>query len=115
MIHRALMGSIERFFGILIEHYGGAFPTWLAPVQARVLPITDKQREYADAVVKQLVRRKASALRQILVTRKSGLRFVKRKSLRFLSCSWSESEKWKRDPVRPWTQRGQSRYIPSRG
>jgi threonyl-tRNA synthetase len=54
MIHRALLGSIERFFGILVEHYAGAFPTWLAPVQARVLPITDKQREYADAVVEQL-------------------------------------------------------------
>jgi threonyl-tRNA synthetase len=54
MIHRALLGSIERFFGILVEHYAGAFPTWLAPVQARVLPITDKQREYADAVVGQL-------------------------------------------------------------
>ena len=54
MIHRALLGSIERFFGILIEHYAGAFPTWLAPVQARVLCITDKQREYAEAVVGQL-------------------------------------------------------------
>ncbi|HET7058150.1 MAG TPA: threonine--tRNA ligase [Nitrospiraceae bacterium] len=54
MIHRALLGSIERFFGILIEHYAGAFPTWLAPVQARVLPITDKQRQYADSVVGQL-------------------------------------------------------------
>jgi len=54
MIHRALLGSIERFFGILIEHYAGAFPTWLAPVQARVLSITDKQREYAEAVVGHL-------------------------------------------------------------
>ncbi|MEP6887834.1 MAG: threonine--tRNA ligase [Nitrospirales bacterium] len=54
MIHRALLGSIERFFGILVEHYAGAFPTWLAPVQARVLPITDKQRQYAKAVVSQL-------------------------------------------------------------
>jgi threonyl-tRNA synthetase len=54
MIHRALLGSIERFFGILVEHYAGAFPTWLAPVQARVLPITDKQRQYADSVVGQL-------------------------------------------------------------
>lgn len=54
MIHRALLGSIERFFGILVEHYAGAFPTWLAPVQARVLPITDKQRPYAEAVVSQL-------------------------------------------------------------
>jgi threonyl-tRNA synthetase len=54
MIHRALMGSIERFFGILIEHYAGAFPTWLAPVQAVVLSITDKQREYAEWLAAQL-------------------------------------------------------------
>jgi threonyl-tRNA synthetase len=54
MIHRALMGSIERFFGILIEHYGGAFPTWLAPVQAVVMNITDHQQNYAAAVVTQL-------------------------------------------------------------
>jgi len=54
MIHRALMGSIERFFGILLEHYAGAFPTWLAPVQAMVLCITDKQRDYAEAVTAQL-------------------------------------------------------------
>jgi threonyl-tRNA synthetase len=54
MIHRALMGSIERFFGILIEHYGGAFPAWLAPVQATVMNITDNQREYVAAVVAQL-------------------------------------------------------------
>ena len=47
MVHRALYGSVERFFGILIEHYAGAFPVWLAPVQAIVLPITDKQNEYA--------------------------------------------------------------------
>jgi threonyl-tRNA synthetase len=54
MIHRALMGSIERFFGVLLEHYAGAFPTWLAPVQAMVLCITDKQRDYAEAVTAQL-------------------------------------------------------------
>ena len=54
MIHRALMGSIERFFGILVEHYGGAFPTWLAPVQAVVMAITDNQREYVNTVVAQL-------------------------------------------------------------
>lgn len=54
MIHRALMGSIERFFGILVEHFGGAFPTWLAPVQAVVLSITDHQRDYASSVVAQL-------------------------------------------------------------
>jgi len=54
MIHRALMGSIERFFGILIEHFGGAFPTWLAPVQALVMSITDNQRPYVAEVVSQL-------------------------------------------------------------
>ena len=50
MVHRALYGSVERFFGILVEHYAGAFPVWLAPVQAIVLPITDRQLEYAHAV-----------------------------------------------------------------
>ena len=55
MIHRALMGSIERFFGILIEHYAGAFPAWLAPVQAVVIAITDKQAEYAQRVTRRLV------------------------------------------------------------
>ncbi|MBX3301650.1 MAG: threonine--tRNA ligase [Nitrospira sp.] len=54
MIHRALMGSIERFFGILIEHYGGAFPTWLAPVQAVVMNITDQQEEFVAAAVTRL-------------------------------------------------------------
>ncbi|MBI5265931.1 MAG: threonine--tRNA ligase [candidate division Zixibacteria bacterium] len=54
MIHRALLGSIERFFGVLIEHYAGNFPTWLAPTQVKVLPITDGQLEYARAVVEQL-------------------------------------------------------------
>ena len=54
MVHRALYGSIERFFGILIEHYAGAFPVWLSPVQAIVLPITDRQTEYARGIQKQL-------------------------------------------------------------
>src|SRR6266700_3606395 len=54
MVHRALYGSIERIFGILVEHYAGAFPVWLAPVQATVLPITDKQTGYAKGIQKQL-------------------------------------------------------------
>jgi threonyl-tRNA synthetase len=54
MVHRALLGSLERFFGILIEHYGGAFPLWLAPEQVRVLPITDLQEAYARDIVAQL-------------------------------------------------------------
>jgi len=47
MVHRALLGSLERFFGVLIEHYGGAFPVWLAPVQARIIPIADRHNDYA--------------------------------------------------------------------
>ncbi len=54
MVHRALYGSVERFFGILVEHYAGAFPVWLAPVQAVVLPITDRQLDYARTVEKRL-------------------------------------------------------------
>jgi threonyl-tRNA synthetase len=54
MVHRALYGSIERFFGILIEHYAGAFPVWLAPVQTIVLPITDRHMEYAQKVKDRL-------------------------------------------------------------
>jgi threonyl-tRNA synthetase len=60
MIHRALLGSIERFFGVLIEHYGGAFPVWLSPTQAVIIPIADRHVEYAKEVAKQL---KAADLR----------------------------------------------------
>jgi threonyl-tRNA synthetase len=61
MVHRALLGSIERFFGVLIEHYTGAFPVWLAPVQAVVLPISDKHASYAREVVEELNRAKIRA------------------------------------------------------
>src|SRR6185295_10650137 len=54
MIHRALLGSIERFLGILIEHHGGDFPVWLAPVQARVLPIADRHLDYARRVESEM-------------------------------------------------------------
>ena len=54
MIHRALFGSVERFFGILVEHYAGAFPTWLAPVQVQVLPVADRHDDYAARVVDRL-------------------------------------------------------------
>jgi threonyl-tRNA synthetase len=54
MIHRALLGSLERFFGVLIEHYAGAFPLWLAPTQAVVIPVAERQREYGAAVAEQL-------------------------------------------------------------
>jgi threonyl-tRNA synthetase len=54
MVHRALLGSMERFFGVLIEHYAGAFPVWLAPVQARLIPIADRHVEYAQQVAARL-------------------------------------------------------------
>jgi threonyl-tRNA synthetase len=55
MIHRALMGSFERFIGILIEHYAGEFPLWLAPVQALVLPVADRHNDYGGQVVERLI------------------------------------------------------------
>ena len=54
MLHRALFGSVERFFGVLLEHYAGAFPTWLAPVQVRILPVATAHEEYAQAQVAAL-------------------------------------------------------------
>ncbi|RPJ52032.1 MAG: threonine--tRNA ligase [Chloroflexi bacterium] len=60
MVHRALLGSVERFFGMLIEHYGGAFPVWLSPVQAVLIPIADRHVDYAWEVAKKL---KAAGLR----------------------------------------------------
>ncbi|GBE03146.1 threonine--tRNA ligase 1 [bacterium BMS3Abin09] len=56
MIHRALMGSLERFFGVLIEHYAGAFPLWLTPVQVTVLPISDKHTDYAQGIMDTLLK-----------------------------------------------------------
>jgi threonyl-tRNA synthetase len=60
MIHRALLGSLERFFGILIEHYAGAFPVWISPVQAMIIPIADRHLDYSNEVLVQL---KASGIR----------------------------------------------------
>lgn len=54
MLHRALFGSVERFFGVLLEHYGGSFPAWLAPIQARVLPVTTAHEDHAAAVAGRL-------------------------------------------------------------
>jgi len=54
MIHRALLGSLERFFGVLIEHYGGAFPLWISPVQIRLMPITDEQNSHAGEILERL-------------------------------------------------------------
>ena len=65
MLHRAIVGSMERFIGILIEHYAGALPVWLAPVQVVVMNITGNQAEYAEAVLAEL--------RAIRAARRSGL------------------------------------------
>ena len=54
MIHRVVFGSVERFIGVIIEHFGGKFPTWLAPVQVKVLPITDRNNEYCDGIIAAL-------------------------------------------------------------
>jgi threonyl-tRNA synthetase len=54
MLHRALFGSFERFIGVLIEHYAGAFPFWLAPEQIRIVPVADKFVDYADKVYNKL-------------------------------------------------------------
>ena len=54
MIHRALLGSIERFIGVITEHFAGAFPTWLSPVQVKVLPVTDRAAEYAKDIAAKL-------------------------------------------------------------
>jgi len=54
MVHRVVLGSVERFIGVITEHFAGAFPVWLNPVQVKVLPITDRALEYADQIAKQL-------------------------------------------------------------
>jgi threonyl-tRNA synthetase len=77
MVHRALYGSIERFFGTLVEHYAGAFPVWLAPVQVVVMPITDRQQEYARKVHARL---QAAGLRSHLDDRKEKVNLKIRES-----------------------------------
>ena len=72
VVHRALLGSLERFFGMLIEHYAGAFPVWLAPVQAKVMSITDKQFDYAKGVRDKLL---AAGIRAELDSRSEKIGF----------------------------------------
>jgi threonyl-tRNA synthetase len=70
MIHRALLGSMERFFGILIEHYGGAFPVWLSPVQIVIIPLREEHEEYARSIKERL---QAEDLRVIIDARNESL------------------------------------------
>jgi threonyl-tRNA synthetase len=71
-VHRALFGSVERFFGVLLEHYAGAFPVWLAPVQAAILPITDRNVAYAKQVAEKL---KAAGIRVEIDDRNEKVNF----------------------------------------
>jgi len=73
MIHRALMGSLERFFGCLIEHYNGAFPVWLAPEQVTVLPITERVHAYAEKLV-EVIRAEGIRVVSDLRNEKLGLK-----------------------------------------
>ena len=70
MVHRALFGSVERFFGVLIEHYAGAFPLWLAPVQVGLVPISEKHLEYAEDSASSTSKPPASASKLDLATKK---------------------------------------------
>lgn len=77
MVHRAILGSLERFIGVLTEHYAGAFPTWLAPVQARVLTVTDAQNAFAEEACSELIRQ---GIRAEVDTRNEKLGFKVREA-----------------------------------
>ena len=95
MIHRVVFGSIERFIGILIEHFAGAFPTWLAPVQVKVLPISDKYMDYA-ADVKAKLEEAGIRRKWIPVPKKSDTRSGKRRRPKFPICWWWARKKRKK-------------------
>ena len=86
LIHRAIFGSFERFIAMLIEHYAGAFPLWLAPVQVTVLPIADRHAPYAKNVLQKLAAA-GSARRSTSVRRRLDIRSVRRSFRRFPTCS----------------------------
>ena len=88
MIHRALLGSIERFIGVITEHFAGAFPAWLSPVQVKILPVTDRAIEYAKTTAAQL----DSA------TRRSARRSARPRLRRFPSCWSSATATWRQAP-----------------
>ncbi len=93
MIHRAPLGSMERFMGILIEHFAGAFPLWLAPEQVRVLPISDKVADYAQQRPRPAPATPASGRRSTSAPRRSGPRSATPSSRRSRSCSSSVSRR----------------------
>ena len=86
VIHRAIFGSFERFIALLIEHYAGAFPLWLAPVQARVLPIADRHLDYARAHARPRWRRPACGSSWTSGRRRSGIRSARPSCRRSPTC-----------------------------
>ena len=107
MLHRAVLGSIERFIAILLEHCAGAFPLWLAPVQLTVLTVTDDHKEYAGKVVDRL-RAAAGGSSLTAATKSSATRFARRSWLRFPTRSLSATRKWR---PRPWRRGGAAGKI----
>ena len=87
MIHRALLGSFERFIGIMLEHYGGELPLWLAPVQAIVLPVSDRFNDYAARGVERAARATACASSSTIATSRSGARSARPSCARSPTCS----------------------------
>ena len=99
VIHRAIFGSLERFIAILIEHFAGAFPLWLAPVQAIVLPIADRHLDYAREVVAGPETRPASRPRSTTARKRSITRFARRNCRKSPTCWWLGTAK---RPIAPW-------------
>ena len=95
MVHRALLGTMERFMGVLIEHYAGAFPVWLAPVQAMVIPIADRHNEYAQELREQLDR---SDIRAAVDDGNDRMNAKIRNAQvqKVPTCSWSATARWNR-------------------
>ena len=89
MIHRALLGSMERFAGILIEHYAGRFPAWLAPVQAIVLPVSDRHNAYARRVATRAARGRRAGRRSTSARSRSARRSATPSWAATRTCWWS--------------------------
>ena len=98
MIHRALMGSFERFIGILIEHYAGEFPLWLAPVQALVLPVVGPPRRLRRVGRGAARRRRPARAASTTAASRSGARSARRSWRRCRTCSWSATARPSRGP-----------------
>ena len=99
MVHRALLGSLERFFGVLVEHYAGAFPLWLAPVQAVVIPVTEKQQAYAREVGEALRAAGRPRARWTTATRSWATGSARPSCRRSPTCSWWGTRKSRRRRV----------------